>query len=138
MRISRLSVGLSAEPPPAWLGILATVGVVAVSTGLIYLLKSIAPAVSLGVVYIPGVLLISTLAGWRLGLVCAVASALAFNFFHIPPTGRFDVAANRDGVALVIFVIVAVASSTLAEMARARAAEAERTHEDWAPGIQIL
>jgi two-component system sensor histidine kinase KdpD len=130
MRTSRLSVGLSAEPPPAWLGILATVGVVAVSTGLIYPLKSIAPAVSLGVVYIPGVLLISTLSGWRLGLVCAVASALAFNFFHIPPTGRFDVAANRDGVALVIFVIVAVASSTLAEMARARAAEAERRRQE--------
>jgi two-component system, OmpR family, sensor histidine kinase KdpD len=59
-----------------------------------------------------------------------VASALAFNFFHIPPTGRFDVAANRDGIALVIFVIVAVASSTLAEMARARAAEAERRREE--------
>jgi two-component system, OmpR family, sensor histidine kinase KdpD len=130
MRTSRLSAGLSAEPPPAWLGVLATVGVVAVSTGLIYPLKSIAPAVSLGIVYIPGVLLISTLSGWRLGLVCAVASALAFNFFHIPPTGRFDIAADRDAVALVIFGIVAIASSTLAEMARARAAEAERRREE--------
>ncbi|MDX6590624.1 MAG: hypothetical protein QOI84_1898, partial [Solirubrobacterales bacterium] len=54
MRTSRLSVGLSAEPPPAWLGILATIGVVAVGTALIYPLKSIAQEVSLGVVYIPG------------------------------------------------------------------------------------
>lgn len=111
-------------------GLLATVGVVAGATLLVYPLKSVAPAVSLGVVYIPGVLLISTVWGWRLGVLTAIASALAFNWFHIPPTGRFDVAANRDAVALVTFVIVAIASSSLAEVARARAAEAERRREE--------
>jgi two-component system sensor histidine kinase KdpD len=104
--------------------------VVALATLLVYPLKSVAPAVSLGVVYIPGVLLISTIWGWQLGLLSAVASALAFNWFHIPPTGRFDIAADRDAVALVAFAIVAVASSTLAEAARARAAEAERRREE--------
>lgn len=130
MRIRRLHVGLSAEPPPAGLGVLATLAMVAVSTTLVYPLKSVAPAVSLGVVYIPGILLIATVWGWGLGLLSAVASALAFNWFHIPPTGRFDIAADRDVVALVIFVIVAIASSTLAEIARARAAEAERRREE--------
>ncbi|MFN8164005.1 MAG: DUF4118 domain-containing protein [Solirubrobacterales bacterium] len=121
---------MSAEPPPAGLGVLATLAMVAVSTTLVYPLKSVAPAVSLGVVYIPGILLIATVWGWGLGLLSAVASALAFNWFHIPPTGRFDIAADRDVVALVIFVIVAIASSTLAEIARARAAEAERRREE--------
>jgi two-component system sensor histidine kinase KdpD len=110
--------------------VVATAGVVAGATGLIYPLKDVAPAVSLGVVYIPGVLLIATVWGWQLGLLTAVASALAFNWFHIPPTGRFDVAADRDVVALVTFVIVAIASSSLAEVARARAAEAERRREE--------
>jgi K+-sensing histidine kinase KdpD len=127
---TRASLGLTGEPPSAALGLLATVAVVAIGTGLVYPLKSVAPAVSLGVVYIPGVLLISTVWGWRLGLLAAVGSALAFNWFHIPPTGRFDVAANRDAVALVTFIIVAVASSALAEVARARAAEAERRREE--------
>jgi two-component system sensor histidine kinase KdpD len=95
------SVGLGAEAPSPWWGVLATVAAVAAATLLVYPLKSIAPAVSLGVVYIPGVLLISSLWGWRIGLLAAVASALAFNWFHIPPTGRFDVAADRDAVALV-------------------------------------
>jgi two-component system sensor histidine kinase KdpD len=108
----------------------ATVAVVVAATALVYPLKSVAPAVSLGVVYIPGVLLIATVWGWRLGLISAVASALAFNWFHIPPTGHFDIAADRDFVALVIFIIVAIASSALAEVARARAAEAERRHEE--------
>jgi K+-sensing histidine kinase KdpD len=130
MHSRRFQLGLSIERPATGQGIVATVAVVAAGTALVYPLKSVAPAVSLGVVYIPGVLLIATVWGWRLGLVSAVASALAFNWFHIPPTGRFDVAADRDGVALVIFVIVAIASSTLAEVARARAAEAERRREE--------
>lgn len=103
---------------------------IAAGTLLIYPLKSVAPAVSLGVVYIPGVLLISTLWGWRLGLVSAFASALAFNWFHLPPTGALAVRADKDAVALVVFVIVALASSSLAEVARARAAEAERRREE--------
>lgn len=130
MERSRSFPGLTSKSPPAGWGVLATLAVVVAGTGLVYPLKEVAPAVSLGVVYIPGVLLISTVWGWRLGLVTAVLSALAFNWFHIPPTGRLDVAANRDGVALVVFVIVAVASSALAELARARAAEAERRRQE--------
>ena len=117
---------LGPEPPSAVAGLAATATVVAVGTLVVYPLKDVAPAVSLGVVYIPGVLLISTVWGWRLGVLAAVASALAFNWFHIPPTGRFDISADRDAVALVVFVIVAVVSSSLGEMARARTAEAER------------
>ncbi len=126
----RQLLAFRAEPAPAGWGVVATLLVVVAGTLLVYPLKSIAPAVSLGVVYIPGVLLVSTVWGWRIGLLAAVASALAFNWFHIPPTGRLDVAANRDGVALVVFAIVAVASSALAEVARARAAEAERRREE--------
>ncbi len=122
----RISIGLGAEPPSFGWGLLAGCAAVAASTLLVYPLKDVAPAVSLGIVYLPGVLLVSTVWGWRLGLGTAVASALAFNFFHIPPTGRLAIAADRDGVALVVFAIVAVASSVLAEMVRARAAEAER------------
>jgi two-component system sensor histidine kinase KdpD len=122
--------GIGAEHPAARWGWVATLGVVAASTLLIYPLKSAAPAVSLGVVYIPGVLLISSLWGWRLGLLAAVISAVAFNWFHLPPTGEFEIAADKDAVALVVFVIVALASSSLAEVARARAAEAERRREE--------
>jgi K+-sensing histidine kinase KdpD len=106
---------------------LATVGL---GTLLIYPLKSIAPAVSLGVVFIPGVLLISTVWGWRLGLLTALLSAVAFNWFHIPPVGRIEISDSRDLVALVVFAIVAVASSALAELARARAVEAERRRKE--------
>jgi two-component system sensor histidine kinase KdpD len=128
--MSRTLFRLSGEPPPFWLGLLASLAVVAAATLLIYPLQTIAPAVSLGVVYIPGVLLISTIWGLRLGLLTALLSAAAFNWFHLPPLGALDVGADHDLVALVVFAIVALASGTLAELARARAAESERRREE--------
>jgi two-component system sensor histidine kinase KdpD len=122
--------GLSGEPPSGWLGLAATLAAVAAATLVVYPLKKVAPAVSLGVVYIPGVLLVSTVWGLRLGLLTALLSAAAFNWFHLPPVGHIDVAADHDLVALVVFAIVAVASGTLAELARARAAESERRREE--------
>jgi two-component system sensor histidine kinase KdpD len=113
-----------------FVGLLASAAVIAAATALVYPLKEVAPAVSLGVVYIPGVLLISAVWGWRLGLLTAVLSALAFNFFHLPPLGRLDVRADHDLVALVVFGIVAIAGAALAELARARAAEAEGRREE--------
>jgi K+-sensing histidine kinase KdpD len=121
---------LSGEPPSTWSGVAATLAVVAAVTLLVYPLKTIAPAVSLGVVYIPGVLLIATVWGLRLGLLTALLSAAAFNWFHLPPVGQIDVAADHDLVALAVFAIVALASGALAELARARAAESERRREE--------
>jgi two-component system sensor histidine kinase KdpD len=113
-------------PPPIWLGLLATVLAAAAGTLLVYPLKSVAPVVSLGVVYLPGILLISVVWGLRLGLLASIASALAFNFFQIPPLHRFAIAAEESWVALVAFAIAAAISSALAGLARARALEAER------------
>jgi two-component system sensor histidine kinase KdpD len=129
---------LGAEPPSVWLGLLATLLVVVAATGLLFPLKTVAPAVSLGVVYIPGVLAISTIWGLRLGLATALLSALSFNWFHTPPLGRLDVAADRNVAALIVFAIVAVLSGALGELARARAAESERRREEAARTLAEL
>lgn len=109
---------------------MATLAVVAVGTLLVYPLKSVAPVVSLGIVYLPAILLISIVWGLRLGLLASVASAAAFNFFQIPPLHRFTIAEEENWVALTVFVIAAIVSSTVGELARARAVEAERRRED--------
>jgi two-component system sensor histidine kinase KdpD len=130
MRRRLVDAGFAGEPPPFGWGVLATAVAIAAATLLIYPLEDVAPVVSLGVVYIPGVLLISSIWGWRLGLASALFSALAFNWFHLPPTGQLEIAADKDAVALATFGIVALFASSLAEMARARAAEAERGREE--------
>jgi two-component system sensor histidine kinase KdpD len=124
------SLGLSGEPPPIWLGLLATLGAVAASTLIVYSLKPVSPVVSLGVVYLPAILLISIVWGLRLGLLASLASVVAFNFFHIPPLHRFTIGSDQNWVALATFAIVAVISSALAGLARAQAVEAERRREE--------
>jgi K+-sensing histidine kinase KdpD len=116
--------------PPLWAGITAAVLAVAATTLLIYPLRHVVPAVSTGVVYLLAVLLVSTWCGIWLGLATALVSALAFNFFHLPPTGRLEIANSQDVVALVVFLIAAAIASTLAELARARAHEAELRREE--------
>jgi two-component system sensor histidine kinase KdpD len=123
-------MGLGSEPPASWLGIVATLCAVAAGTLLVYPLKSVAPVVSLGIVYLPAILLISTVWGLRMGLLASVVSAAAFNFFQIPPLHRFTIAEEGDWVALAAFVITAIISSTVAGLARARAVEAERRREE--------
>lgn len=99
---------------------------VAAATALIYPLKSLAPAVSLSVVYVPVVMVVSAYWGVAMGLFTSVASAMAFNFFHLPPVGTLNVADGRDWVALAVFVIVAAAVSAVANLARSRTLESER------------
>lgn len=115
-----------AERPPLWLGVAVAALAVAVATAAIYPLKVVAPTVALSVVYLPAVLLVSVYWGLVLGLVTSLASAAAFNFFHLPPVGKFTVADGRDWVALAAFTVVAAVVSTITELARTRALEAER------------
>ena len=138
MNERQTSIRLSGETPPAWIGVLAAVAVSALGALVFLPLKSIAQPVSLGVVFIPGVLALSTVWGLRIGVLTAALSALAFNWFYIPPTGRLDIADKHDFVAFVVFAIVAVASGTLAELARARAAEAERRRQETARALEEL
>jgi two-component system sensor histidine kinase KdpD len=107
-------------------GVVVAIASVAALTGLIYALREFTPVVSTGVVYMLAVLLVSSYWGLWMGLGTAVLSALAFNFFHIPPTGRFTIAESQNWLALAVFLVAALVTSTLADSARSRAEEAER------------
>ncbi len=111
--------------PPALVGYLAGLAAVALTTLTLYPLRQIAPAISLGVIYLLAVLGVAAVWGRWLGVVTAIAAALAFNFFHIEPTGRLAIAEAENWVALGVFLITAVVAGSLAQAARARAVEAE-------------
>jgi two-component system, OmpR family, sensor histidine kinase KdpD len=107
-------------------GVLAAVLSVAAVTIAIYGLRELVPAVSTGVVYMLAVLLVSGRWGLWMGLLTSLLSAAAFNFFHLPPTGQFDIANGENWVALGVFLVVAAVTSTLAGAVRTRASQAER------------
>jgi two-component system sensor histidine kinase KdpD len=117
---------LSGNRQRALLGFVVAIGAVATATILIYPLKSLAPTVSLGVVYLPAVLLISAYWGLALGFFTSLLSAATFNYFHLPPIGDLTLSDSRDWVALAAFVTVSAVVSAMADLARSREVEAER------------
>lgn len=137
IRITTQLRALAARRPSLRWGVFVSVGSVAVATAAIYGLKRVAPVTSLSVVYIPAVALVSVFWGLRLGLATALLSAATFNFFHIPPVGSFTISDARNWVALAAFITIAAIVSTIANVARARAEEAElrRREADLAAGL---
>lgn len=127
MQQQRLTTGLA----------VAVISVAAI-TGAIFGLREAVPVLSTGVVYLLGVLLVSGYWGLGLGIVTAFLSAAAFNFFHIPPTGEFTIAHGENWVALATFFTAAIAVSTLAELARSRAAEAEASGAEAREALERL
>jgi two-component system sensor histidine kinase KdpD len=121
---------LSSQRPSRAAGVLVAIACVAAATAAIYPLKRVTPVLSLGVLYVPAVLVVSMLWGLWLGIGTSVLSAAAFNFFHLPPGGRFDLADERDWVALLVFLIVAVATGMVAELARSSSREAEQRRQE--------
>ena len=117
---------LAGQAQSARFGVVAAVIVIAFTTIAIYPLKEVAPALSAGVVYLLPVLAISIFWNVWTGLFTAVLSALSFNFFHIEPTGTLTISSPENLVALAIFLVAAVIVSSLAEVSRSQALEADR------------
>ena len=119
---------------------LVAVAAVALCTLILYPLKEVAPVVSLGVVYVPAVLIVAVVWGATLGGATAVLSALSFNFFHLPPVGQFAISDSSNWVALIVFLVAAALASSLAEVTRMRArdAEARRREADLAAEMAQL
>jgi two-component system sensor histidine kinase KdpD len=119
-------LGPRQQPPAAWLGLATAALLIAVVTLVVLPLRHHAPAAALGVAYLLVVLLVSVV--WRawVGLLAALACALAFNVFHLPPTGSFAIHDSGNVTALVAFLVVAVAVIAVAQLAQRRAVEAER------------
>jgi two-component system sensor histidine kinase KdpD len=108
-----------------WIGLIVATGAVAAITAAIFALRGAVPVLSTGVLYLLAVLLVAGYWGLWLGLLTAVASALAFNWFHIPPTGRLTIAHSENVVALAVYFIAAIVVSAFANAARSRETEAE-------------
>jgi two-component system sensor histidine kinase KdpD len=81
-------------------------------------------------VYLLAVLLVSGYWGLWLGLLTGLASTAAFNFFHLAPEGEFDIATPEHWVALAVFFVTALVTSTLTNAVCAREAEAERRRRE--------
>ncbi|MCW3013737.1 MAG: putative GAF-sensor signal transduction histidine kinase [Solirubrobacterales bacterium] len=113
-------------PSSTPVGIASAVLAVAAGTLLDYPLKLVVDPLSLDSVYIPGVLWVTAKWGVPLGLISALLSGLAFNFFHVPPAGTF---ASADAAGLVFIPVAAAAIFVASLTQRARSSEIRRRQE---------
>jgi two-component system sensor histidine kinase KdpD len=102
---------------------------VAVATGAVALLESVAPATSLGVVYVLAVMFVAIRHGEWPALGTAALSVLVLNFFFIEPRHRLTVADDHNVVALGVLLVAGFVVARLAALARSQAAQAAERAE---------
>ena len=112
-----------AAQPLKW-GLVVAASLIMAETLVLYPLKRVAPVNVLGVVYLLSVVVVAIGWGFWLAAATSVASVLAFDFFHIPPVFALGPTQAGDWVAITIFLVVVLAATALAGVARSRAAEA--------------
>lgn len=112
------------------LGVAAAVAGVAAATVAIGLLDGEAPVVSLGVLYVLPVLWVATRDGAVPAAAAAVLSVLAYNWFHLPPTGRLALADPRHWAVVVVLFAVAVVAARIADHGRRETARAEAARRE--------
>jgi signal transduction histidine kinase len=122
-----LSILVRPTAPPMWVGVVVAAAAISAETLLVVVLKSLAPMDTFGVVYLLGALVVAI--GWGTGLaaVTSVVSALSFGYFRDWPNDAFDPTDLRNWVVIGVFLLITLMANSLAGVARARAAEAERT-----------
>src|SRR5690242_2786381 len=101
-------------------------GMVLLSTRVTAAVTPTVPVEAAGVIYLVGVLGVSSIYGLWWGLATSVASALAYNFFFLPPAHTFVINSSSDWAALAAFVLTALVTSNLASRARSERDEAAR------------
>lgn len=118
---------LRPKTPPLTLGLVVAALIIAVESLVVSRLKEAAPGNTFGVVLLLGVLLVAPVWGFLLGLSTALASAVVYVYFHHLQTGG-SIADTwaQNWVAVTVFLVIALAATTLAAAARARAVEADQ------------
>ncbi|HVP65170.1 MAG TPA: ATP-binding protein [candidate division Zixibacteria bacterium] len=80
--------------------------------------------------FLLAVLIVSAYWGLRVAIVQSIVATAAFNFYFLPPVGRFTIADPQNWVALFSFLVTALVASNLAERARTEAAHAIRRRQE--------
>jgi len=74
--------------------------------------------------FILAILAVSTVWDMAVSVVMSFAAVLSFNYFFLPPSGRFTIADPQNWTSLFTFLVVAVTASHLATRARQKTADA--------------
>ena len=115
---------------PATGYVAALAGIAATTTALKFSASAHVNATTVALALLLVVLLSATVWGSRPAIVAAVAGALCFNYFFLPPVGAFTIADSDNWIALFAFLVTAIVVGQLSARARQRALEAETARSE--------
>jgi two-component system sensor histidine kinase KdpD len=104
---------------------LAFVGVL-IATAVMYPFRDSLGVLNVTLIYLLLTLVVSLVVGAGPGVLAAIVSFLAFDFFFIPPYHTFTVALSDHVLALFVYLGVAIVSAQLVARVRSRTEVAER------------
>jgi two-component system sensor histidine kinase KdpD len=107
-----------------WAGLLLTAVLI---PGLVALLAQLRSALTLPsdmLIVLLGVVIVSLVGGWLPGLAAAVGGALLINYYFTEPTYTLNIADRNEALAVAVFAVVAVAVSSLVDLAAFRGSQA--------------
>jgi two-component system, OmpR family, sensor histidine kinase KdpD len=81
---------------------------------------------NISMIYLLLILALAVFAGSGPAILASILAFLAFDWFFVPPVGRFTVADPSEWLALFLFLVVAIISGQLAASLRYQAGEARR------------
>ena len=88
-------------------------------------------------VYLVAVVAITVIGGFWPAVLAAVAASLLLNWYFTAPIHTFTIAQPRELLALLLFVTVAVAVSSVVHLAARRAVQAARAREEAASLLEL-
>ncbi|MGO9641797.1 MAG: DUF4118 domain-containing protein [Candidatus Acidiferrales bacterium] len=80
--------------------------------------------------FLLAILAVSAAWGFAVSAFMSVAAMLAFNYFFLPPVGKFTVADPQNWVALFAFLATSLTASQLSQRMKRQAEEAQRRREE--------
>ena len=83
-----------------------------------------------GFAYLLFVLIVASVWGFLYAATVSIAATLTFNFFFLPPVGRFTIADPQNWVALFSFLVTSLIASRLSAQAEKRALDAVARQQD--------
>jgi two-component system sensor histidine kinase KdpD len=116
-----------AARPAMMRGILGSFGLIALTTAIASLVEPLVGANSIDLIYLLPVIATATLFGLRSSLIASFASALAYNFFFLPPLYTLTISDPGNVVTLLVFVIVGTVASQLTGRLKREATIGART-----------
>lgn len=118
-----VAAGRGRTRPPLAVGVVVAISCTVAETLLARILAGVASAQAVSMVYVPGIVVVASLWGVRLGLLTALTSALAVDYYFLPPIGSLRIATATDIAALAIFLAVTVLTCLFSALIRSLVAE---------------